>query len=251
MARVLALRGALFRGDPAACDRDAFDACCRHVMVEDRARRTLLCTCRLMHLPDAAAIGSSYAARVYDLRLLARYPAPMLEVGRFCVAPDARGPDVVRLAWSLVTRVVTEEGIGLVFGCVSLPGPDPERHRAVLARLGRAQPAPPGWAPGRGPGEACALGSASAALTSPRALLPPLLRTYLAMGGWVGDHGVVDRDLGTVHVFAAVEVAKVPAARARLLRADAQRAARSGWHPGDAAARIVPDAERGPGARNA
>ena len=31
--------------------------------------------------------------------------------------------------------------------------------------------------------------------------MPPLLRTYLLMGGWVSDHAVVDRDLNTLHVF--------------------------------------------------
>ncbi len=49
--------------------------------------------------------------------------------------------------------------------------------------------------------------------------LPPLLRTYLMMGGWVSDHAVVDHDLNTLHVFTGVEIASVPPARARLLRA--------------------------------
>lgn len=51
------------------------------------------------------------------------------------------------------------------------------------------------------------------------AALPPLLRTYLAMGGQVSDHAVIDRDLDTLHVFTAVEVDRVPPARARALRA--------------------------------
>ena len=48
--------------------------------------------------------------------------------------------------------------------------------------------------------------------------MPPLLRSYLALGGWVGDHAVLDRDLGTMHVFTGVEVRRIPAARARALR---------------------------------
>jgi putative hemolysin len=48
--------------------------------------------------------------------------------------------------------------------------------------------------------------------------MPPLLRTYLMMGGWVSDHAVIDRDLGTLHVFTGLEIAAVPAGRARLLR---------------------------------
>lgn len=38
------------------------------------------------------------------------------------------------------------------------------------------------------------------------------------MGGWVSDHAVVDRDLDTLHVFTGLEVARVSANRARLIR---------------------------------
>ena len=45
--------------------------------------------------------------------------------------------------------------------------------------------------------------------------MPPLLRSYLAMGGWVSDHAVVDRDLDTLHVFTGLEIGAIPPARAR------------------------------------
>jgi len=48
--------------------------------------------------------------------------------------------------------------------------------------------------------------------------LPPLLRSYLAMGGKVGDQAVIDRALQTIHVFTALDVAAIPPARARALR---------------------------------
>ena len=47
------------------------------------------------------------------------------------------------------------------------------------------------------------------------AALPALLRAYLALGGWVSDHAVVDRDLGTCHVFTCVELDRLPPARRR------------------------------------
>ena len=50
-----------------------------------------------------------------------------------------------------------------------------------------------------------------------RKAMPPLLRTYLLMGGWVSDHAVRDRDLGTLHVFTGLEVGRVPAHRRRAL----------------------------------
>jgi L-ornithine Nalpha-acyltransferase len=49
--------------------------------------------------------------------------------------------------------------------------------------------------------------------------MPPLLRSYLAMGGWVSDHAVVDREINTLHVFTGLEIRGIPEARARLLRA--------------------------------
>ena len=49
--------------------------------------------------------------------------------------------------------------------------------------------------------------------------MPPLLRTYLMMGGWVSDHAVVDRDLNTLHVFTGLEITAISPARKKLLRA--------------------------------
>ena len=49
--------------------------------------------------------------------------------------------------------------------------------------------------------------------------MPPLLKTYLMMGGWVSDHAVVDPDLNTMHVFTGVEIKSIPPARKKLLRA--------------------------------
>jgi putative hemolysin len=49
--------------------------------------------------------------------------------------------------------------------------------------------------------------------------MPPLLRSYLMMGGWVSDHAVVDRQMNTLHVFTGLEIGAIPAARKRLLRA--------------------------------
>ncbi len=51
--------------------------------------------------------------------------------------------------------------------------------------------------------------------------MPPLLRTYLLMGGWVSDHAVVDSHMNTLHVFTGLEINAIPPARKRLLRATA------------------------------
>ena len=49
--------------------------------------------------------------------------------------------------------------------------------------------------------------------------MPPLLSTYLLMGGWVSDHAVIDRDLNTMHFFTAIDIKAIPQELKRLLRA--------------------------------
>jgi putative hemolysin len=57
--------------------------------------------------------------------------------------------------------------------------------------------------------------------------MPPLLKTYLMMGGWVSDHAVIDRQMNTLHVFTGVEIVAIPETRKRLLRAVAGAAPNS------------------------
>ncbi len=110
----------------------------------------------------------------------------------------------------------------MLFGCSSFAGTDPAPHLDAFAHLASRHLAPPLLAPQR-KAEAVDYPALVADHTPnpDRALasLPPLLRTYLAMGGWVSDHAVIDRDLNTLHVFTGVEIARIPPARARLLRA--------------------------------
>jgi putative hemolysin len=52
--------------------------------------------------------------------------------------------------------------------------------------------------------------------------MPPLLRSYLMMGGWVSEEAVIDRKMGTHHVFTGLQIAAIPGGRSRLLRALAE-----------------------------
>lgn len=219
IARAQALRNLCFR-KVAGLDADAFDPRCRHVLIEEAETGRLLSCFRLLNIPTRAALATSYAAQFYDLDALGGLPVPAIEIGRFCIAPGLTDPDILRLAWVALTRIVDDEGFAAMFGCTSFQGADPDRHGQALAAL-RPHVAMPGQGPQRRALETLGLCD----LPSPRdpraalAGLPPILRTYLGMGGWVSDHAVIDRDLDTLHVFTAVEVARVPAARARALRA--------------------------------
>lgn len=219
MAQVLALRRAAFPRR-AGGEEDAQDALSAHVMVEAEGR--LLAYFRVMLFGWGAGLAQGYAARFYDVGPLAGYARPIAEMGRFCVAPDGVHPDVLRLAWGAMTRLVDEGQAGLLVGCTSFRGAGWEAHRRGLALLAAEFLGPPDHRPGRKAPEIVDFPALAGPATDRRAglaALPPLLRTYLGMGGWVSDHAVVDRDLDTLHVFTCVEVDKVPAARAASLRA--------------------------------
>jgi L-ornithine Nalpha-acyltransferase len=203
-------------------DSDTFDAACLQMLVEEAGSGALACTYRLMILPTGADINRSYAAQFYDLKGFSELPAPMMELGRFCVAPDrAPDADLLRVAWGAMARIVDAHGIAMLFGCASFSGADPARHAAALQALAVRHLGPQPLMPGvKHPG---AIPHARHQGTyDPQTALaqtPALLRTYLMMGGWVGDHAVPDHDLDTLHVFTALEIAAIPPARARALRA--------------------------------
>ncbi|MEJ1998500.1 MAG: GNAT family N-acyltransferase [Maritimibacter sp.] len=221
IARAQSLRARVFRGDDAAGDADAFDAVCRHVLIEDRASGALVCCYRLLAVENGSHIGESYSAQFYELGSLAEYDGAMVEVGRFCIAPEARDGDVLRLAWAALTRIIDDEGIGMLFGCSSFHGTDAQEYLDAFAFLRARHIAPRKYLPRvKAPDVFRFAARLRRKPDVKRALkvMPPLLRSYLMMGGWVSDHAVVDRDLGTLHVFTGLEIGAVPAARQRALR---------------------------------
>jgi putative hemolysin len=217
------LRAEVFRGVPVAgADADGFDARAEHVLVEDTRTGRLVCCFRLLRFGSGAEIAASYSAQFYDLAGLARQPGPMLEMGRFCVAPGAAGADVLRVAWGALADHIDAHRIAFVFGCSSFAGTEAERYPDAFALLGERHLAPGRWLPRvKAPdvfGFARHPRPRRPDLRAATLAMPPLLRTYLAMGGRVSDHAVIDRDLGTLHVFTGLEIGAVPARRAHLLR---------------------------------
>lgn len=241
-ARLMALRQAAFpHADGRPDGWEPLDDACRHVLVEG-AQGQALAAFRVLVMADGRGLAGCYSARFYDLSPLMADPRPLAEMGRFCLQPGPLAADALRLAWAAMARIVDAAGAARMLGCTSFPGADWSRHRAALALLAAAHLGPPELrpreklagavrypalcgAPGDGPVATPAAPSAAPSAAAPadrraaQAGLPPLLRSYLAMGGWVSDHAVADHDLDTLHVFTCVAVAGVPPARAASLRA--------------------------------
>jgi len=206
-------------------EQDAFDPLCDHVLVEDAAG-DLVCCFRLLHIASGADLATSYSAQFYDLTGLSAFGEPMLELGRFCVSPTVNDPDVLRIAWGTLAAVVDERAIGMLFGCSSFAGTDVAAYDQAFDILAAQHQAPAAWMPAIKAKHVVPFAQTAGEVTDRKTALgqvPALLKTYLSMGGWVSDHAVIDPELNTLHVFTGLEIALIPPARAKALRAVAQQ----------------------------
>jgi len=204
-----------------AHDADMFDPLCTHILIRRVQDDALVCCFRMMPL-SGADISRSYSAQYYELGALREFEGNMVEMGRFCIAPDVGDPDILRVAWGAMAAYVDANGVELLFGCSSFAGTETADYLDAFAMLKARHLAPKRWLPRvKAPHVFRFAARLRRKPDAKKAMLrmPPLLRTYLMMGGWVSDHAVVDDKMNTLHVFTGVEIGAIPPARKRLLRA--------------------------------
>lgn len=202
-------------------DADQFDERCHHVLVEEVRSGRLVCCFRLLPMRTGSEIGESYSAQFYGLDALRDFTGPMVEMGRFCIHPEVEDADILRVAWGAMTQYVDENGVEMLFGCSSFQGTEADTYLDAFDMLTERHLAPLRWLPRV---KAPRVFRFAERLRRPfdrkvaMRRMPPLLKTYLVMGGWVSDHAVVDAEMNTLHVFTGLEIAAIPPARARALR---------------------------------
>ncbi len=220
IAAAQGLRHLAFHGGPGL-DCDPFDAICTHILIEDVRSNALVACFRILPLSGGCEISRSYSAQYYNLAALEGFQGRMVEMGRFCIHPEVKDPDILRVAWGAMTAYVDANGVQLLFGCSSFRGTDADEYLDAFTVLRQRHVAPRRWLPRVKAPQVFRFGrllrrQPDAKLAQLR--MPPLLRTYLMMGGWVSDHAVVDRQMNTLHVFTGLEIAAIPEGRKRLLR---------------------------------
>ncbi|MEE2946138.1 MAG: GNAT family N-acyltransferase [Pseudomonadota bacterium] len=216
-----ALRHLAFHGTEGL-DADEYDVICSHILVEERKTGALVSCFRMLPLAAGNEISRSYSAQFYELSALADFEGSMVEMGRFCIHPEWTDPDILRVAWAAMTGYVDDNNVEMLFGCSSFKGTDADPYLDSFAVLRDKHLAPKRWVPRiKAPKvfQYAARLRRKPDLKRAQLKMPPLLRTYLMMGGWVSDHAVVDHEMNTMHVFTGLEINAIPPARKRLLRA--------------------------------
>ena len=193
-------------------DFDAFDAVADHLLVLDHARGpgpdAVVATYRLLRRVNAARAGQFYTADEYDIADLIRLPGEILELGRSCVAVDYRTGPVMQLLWRGIATYVFHYDIEVMFGCASLPGVDLDALAMPLSYLHHNHLAPPELRTRAIPSRYVPMDRLPAdGIDRRRALaaLPPLIKGYLRLGGYVGDGAVVDQQFQTTDVCVIVK----------------------------------------------
>lgn len=206
-------------------ERDAFDPFYEHLVLIDTKRAEtdldhVVGVYRLLTDTEAARQGGYYSEGEYDLTVLKASGRRLLELGRSCVHPEYRGGAALRRLWMGLADFVTERGIEVLFGVASLPGTDTGALRQPLSHLHYAHLAPPELRVRAVDGayqRMDLLPETEVDRVAAMRRVPPLIKSYLRLGGFVGDGAFVDQAFNTTDVCLVMDTHRMSAeARARL-----------------------------------
>ncbi|MEL6585133.1 MAG: GNAT family N-acyltransferase [Pseudomonadota bacterium] len=211
-----ALRHAVFvtemGGASGGCDgleADPFDAHCEHLLVCDPSRPDLgaVATLRLGY-----GQGGYYTEQEFDLAPLHALGGSLAETGRTCLHPDYRGGAAAFVLFRAMLAQLQARNVAVLVGTASFPGRTIHRHMDALRRLRQEALAPAAMRPkAQGPQAVAVEGDAP---RSAMRTVPPLIKTYLRAGAWVGDGAWVDTGFNTVDVCMVLDMARVRVPRA-------------------------------------
>ena len=198
-------------------DVDPYDDICDHLLVIDLERGTaaapeVVGTYRLLRGTVAEATAGFYSEGEFDLAGLLHHPGEIMELGRSCINAEYRRRGAMQLLWRGIADYIFEHKVEVMFGCGSIHGTDTDEAKRALAFLHHYHRAPKGLRPR-------ALDSRYVEMNTMKKKhidaklaeqeLPPLLKGYLRLGGYVGDGAVIDYQFNTIDVCVVVETEKV------------------------------------------
>ncbi len=197
----------------AGRDFDDFDAVCDHLLVIDHKNDGetvgVAGTYRLMRREHAAKAGRFYSTSEYDVGPILAHPKPIMELGRSCVDVAYRSrAATMQLLWAGIAAYVFKHGIDIMFGCASLHGTDPDKLAVPLSYLHHNHLAPPALRPKALPDLYKNMNLLAKDMLDAKAAaseLPPLIKGYLRLGGFVGEGAVVDHQFNTTDVAVIVK----------------------------------------------
>lgn len=188
-------------------DFDHFDNFTDHLVVIDKSivdpQKSIVGTYRMLREDQAEKAGRFYTSDEFDISKLVDNHSDLLEMGRSCVLEPYRTKAVLQLLWQGIAEYVAHHEIQFLFGCASFHGTDPQVHANELSFLYHNNLAPEEYRPRALPDVYTKMDLVDPSTIDMKTVLrnlPPLIKGYMRIGGYVGDGAFVDHDFGTTDV---------------------------------------------------
>ncbi len=194
-------------------DVDDFDEVCDHLIIIDLEKSSanhpfIVGTYRLLLGHIAEATTGFYSADKFDLENFIYAPEEILELGRSCIDAEYRRRGAMQLLWRGLSHYIDIHNVKLMFGCGSIHGTDVKEASKVLSYLHHFHRAPKYARPVAHSDIFVSMNQVSKNSIDTKQVqreLPPLLKGYLRIGGYVGEGAVVDHNFNTIVVSIVVE----------------------------------------------
>ena len=201
-------------------EADRFDPYFDHLILRDRNRPgddDVVGVYRVLRCEAARGAGGFYSADEYNLSPLLDSGRRLMELGRSCIHRAYRGGMAMFQLWTGLADYVRQHEIDILFGVASFHGTDPDALAAPLSILHHRHLAPPELRVTARPPGAVAMDRVPEAQVDRAAAMravPPLIKAYLRLGGFVGQGAFVDRDFNTTDVCLVIDTERMNAAQA-------------------------------------
>ena len=187
-------------------ETDSFDNHADHLILRDARQsdtetRGVVGTYRLMTQDHANAAGGFYSASEFDLTPLLVCGKRLLELGRTCLHPEYRRGPGLMLLWQGLADYVAQRGIQLLFGTASFPGTDLTRLQHPISHLHANYLTPQSYRVASWQEQTMPLlPEDRIERKSAMRDTPALIKSYLKLGGTIGQGVYVDEAFNTTDV---------------------------------------------------
>ncbi|MFN3260905.1 MAG: GNAT family N-acetyltransferase [Pikeienuella sp.] len=199
-------------------ERDAFDRHFDHLLLIDNEAKPedpldrVAGVYRLLRGAVARKGCGFYGESEYDLTKIKNYPRETMELGRSCVGPEYRGGAAMHLLWTGLGQYVADHGVEIMFGVASFHGNDPAKLAVPLSWLHWNHLAPEDLRVRTReeffvPMDVIPPEKLSRAEAMRQ--IPPLIKAYIRLGGFVGDGAFIDHAFNTVDVCLLMDTTRM------------------------------------------
>lgn len=208
-------------------EADRFDPCYDHLILTcDTRPGEVVGVYRLLRDDQVARVGQYYSEDEYDLDVLKASGRKLMELGRSCLDPGFRGGMAMFHLWNGLSRYVADHAIEILFGVASFHGTDADTLAQPLSLLHHRHLAPDALRVRARAAHYQPMDLISEENLDRRAAMlqvPPLIKAYLKLGGFVGEGAFVDHEFNTTDVCLILDTARMSESQKNIYSKDVAR----------------------------